>query len=182
MTNFLTQRGDSVSTQTAQQGPQYILSQRFYVEMEQQLTAWFTGCQGLSVKNDTKIIKEGGVNYQQRVLLGRASFTEVTLSRGMTNSLTFWDWMASSYEGGSNIRRSVNILTFNQAGETMQCWTLIGAVPTAWKAPALKATSTDVAIEELTLAFEGLKVVRERKSGGRATYHKQRDSKGFWDS
>jgi len=157
----------------------YITANRFYVEIESQLTAWFSSCQGLSVKNDTTMLPEGGLIDQQRILLGSAKFTEVTLSRGMTDNLLFWDWLQRTFRGGTNIRRSINILTFNQAGETMQCWTLIGAVPTNWKTPQLQATSTNLAIEELTLAFEGLKLTA-KSGGGGATMLNNRDSLGFF--
>jgi phage tail-like protein len=84
-----------------------------------------------------------------------------------------------------NQRRNVNILLFNQAGETMQCWTLIGAVPVGWKAPALQANANSAAIEELTLAYEGLKVQKSaaESKGGGATYLKSgRDPKGYFVS
>lgn len=156
----------------------YIVANRFYVELENQITASFVGCQGLSVKLTTTSIREGGVNDQQRILLGPASFTEVTLSRGMTNSLLFWNWMQAAIAGGRGLRRNVNILLFNQAGETMQCWTLIGAIPVAWKTPSLKADTNAVGIEELTLAFEGLKVAPS--GGGGADEGLERDRLGYF--
>ena len=48
----------------------------------------------------------------------------------------------------------------------MQSWTLIGAVPVGWTAPALQASADTVAIEELTLAYEGLEFSRLSGSGG----------------
>ena len=38
------------------------------------------------------------------------------------------------------------------------------AIPVGWKAPSLQANSTTVAIEELTLAYEGLTI--DGKAGG----------------
>jgi hypothetical protein len=68
-------------------------------------------------------------------------------------------------------------LVFNQAGETMQCWTLTGAIPVGWKTGSLQANSNAVAIEELTLAYEGLKVVAKQGGGGAST-KVQRDTSG----
>jgi len=162
----------------------YIVANRFYVEMESQLTAWFSACQGLSVKNETTMLAEGGLLNQQRVLLGPAKFTEVTLTRGMTDSLLFWNWLQRTFRGGNQLRRTVNILTFNQAGETMQCWSLIGAVPVSWKAPQLQASSTSLAIEEMTLAFEGLQITAGFRTGtsqgGGSTQHNGRDRRGYF--
>jgi len=72
----------------------------------------------------------------------------------------------------------VNILVFNQAGEIMRSWTLIGAVPVGWKAPALQADGNAVALEELTLAFEGLKVGKDSGGGNSTT----RDGTGYFSS
>jgi phage tail-like protein len=65
---------------------------------------------------------------------------------------------SSITHSSKNRRRDVNILVFNQAGETMQVWSLLGAVPVGWKTPSLKADSNTVALEELVLAYEGLRV------------------------
>ena len=141
----------------ADQTLNYVTANRFYVEMESTITASFSECSGLGVEIEHQPHKEGGVNDQQRILLGQATFSDVTLKRGVTNNLVFWEWIQSILEGQPNQRRSINILVFNQAGETMQCWTLIGAVPVGWKAPSLQADSSTVAIEELSLAYEGLR-------------------------
>lgn len=144
----------------------YVTANRFYVEMESTITASFSECSGLGVQIKHEAQREGGVNDQQRILLGQADFSDITLKRGITDSLTFWEWLKDILAGKSNQRRNINILLFNQAGDTMQCWTLIGAVPVGWKAPALQADSNSVAIEELTLAYEGLRVEKESKGGG----------------
>ncbi|WP_218079682.1 phage tail protein [Anthocerotibacter panamensis] len=149
-----------MSVSNANQRTNYVTSNRFYVEMESSITASFSECAGLSVKIKQETFSEGGLNDQRRVLLGPAEFTEVTLKRGMTDSLLFWDWMNQIVSGNCYERRNINILVFNQAGETMQCWTLKGAVPVGWKAPSLQADGNAVAIEELTLAYEGLSVTK----------------------
>lgn len=159
----------------------YVLENRFYVEMESQITASFSSCQGLSAKMTTTTIREGGVNDQQRIFLGPTKFTEVILSRGMTDNLLFWNWMQGALTGGRGLRRNINILTFNQAGETMQCWTLMGAVPITWKAPGFKADGSNVAVEEITIAFEGLKVTA-RAGGGGADEQVTRDRMGYFGS
>ncbi|NJL10698.1 MAG: hypothetical protein HC908_12410 [Calothrix sp. SM1_7_51] len=63
----------------------------------------------------------------------------------------------------------------------MQAWTLIGAVPVGWKAPALQANADSVAIEELTIAYEGLKITRST-GGGAAMHPAGRDGSGYFPS
>lgn len=141
----------------------YVTANRFYVGLETEISASFSECSGLSVKIKTDTYYEGGVNDQQRIFLGQPQFSEVILKRGMTDDLVFWEWVSQILSGKTK-RRNVNITVFNQAGETMQCWTLIGAVPVGWKAPSLQANSNTVAIEELTLAYEGLKIAKSGSS------------------
>lgn len=155
----------------------YVTANHFYVEIESQLTASFSECSGFGVQIDKEVYSEGGVNNQQRIFLKQSKFNDVTLKRGITDNITFWDWINNTLSPGKKERRNINILVFNQAGETMQCWTLTGAIPVGWKTGSLQANSNAVAIEELTLAYEGLKVVA-KKGGGGASTKVQRDSTG----
>lgn len=158
---------------------QYVTTNRFYVEMESSISASFSECSGLGVNIKKETYLEGGVNDQQKVILGHAEFSDITLKRGMTDNLIFWNWVTATLLGIPNMRRNINILLFNQAGETMQCWTLVGAIPISWKAPSLQADSSSVAIEEITLAYEGLKIINNAGGGG-ATVDIKRDALGFF--
>ncbi|BAY81532.1 hypothetical protein NIES267_10090 [Calothrix parasitica NIES-267] len=166
----------------------YVTANRFYVEMQSEntISASFSECSGLEVKINKKNHREGGVNDQQRVILGEAEFLDVTLKRGITNDFAFWDWINSvigDYKQPSLPieRRNINILLFNQAGETIQYWTLLAAVPVGWKAPALQADANTVAIEELTLAYEGLKI--EKPGGGKVvtSFQSGRSKSGYFE-
>ena len=140
-------------------GNNYITANRFYVEMDKTLVASFSECQGMGVTIKKETYFEGGVNDQQRVILGQAEFSDVTLKHGMSEDVSFWVWMNTVLDPGAKLeRRNVNILLFNPSGERLWCWTLIGAVPVRWQSPSLQADGSAVAVEELTLAYEGLKV------------------------
>jgi phage tail-like protein len=157
----------------------YVTANRFYVEMESDIKASFSECSGLQAKVKKEVIFEGGLNDQQRILIGTTEYSDVTLKRGVTNDMTFCNWLLKTIQPGVKQRRNINILLFNQAGETMQCWTLIGAIPIAWKAPSLQASGNSIALEELTLAYEGLKV---ENAGGGATILDKRDKSGAFAS
>ena len=160
----------------------YVTANRFYVEMESAVKASFSECSGLDVQIDKEVYFEGGVNEQQRIFLKHAKFGDITLKRGITDDLTFWNWINTFLEAKPAERRNINILTFNQAGETMQVWTLLAAVPVAWKTPSLQANSTSMAIEELTLAYEGLKVEAKKEGGGGASVFGSRGKTGYYDA
>ncbi len=146
----------------------YVTQNRFYVEIHGSIKAAFTECSGLGVTINKKPIKEGGVNHQQRFCLTDVKFSDVKLKRGVTDDPTFWRWISQvldeRYQDKDHpiLRPNVRILVFNQAGLTMQSWVLIGAVPVGWKVPTLQADGSKVAIEELTIAYEGLKVYKNK--------------------
>ncbi|PSN76556.1 phage tail protein [filamentous cyanobacterium CCP4] len=165
--------------QTAPRELNYVIADRFYVEMEGTLTAAFNECSGLGVQLKREAFIEGGVNDQQRILIGQPEFSDLALKRGITNNLVFWTWLNDILTGKTNCRRTINILLFNQAGETMQCWTVIGAIPVSWKAPPLQADGNTVAIEELTLAYEGLQI-NQSQSGGSQSLSKGRTPTGYF--
>jgi phage tail-like protein len=142
----------------------YVTTNRFFVEIGRMKVAAFSECSGVSVDIEKEVYLEGGVNDQQRISLGQTRFSDITLRKGMTNDETFAKWLSEIFEG-KNKRRNVNVIAYNQAGETMKSWALIGAIPVGWKLPDLAADGNMVAVEELTLAFEGLKM-RSRGFGG----------------
>ncbi|MEO1390299.1 MAG: phage tail protein [Cyanobacteria bacterium J06634_6] len=167
---------------TQDSGFNYVTANRFYVEIDSELTASFSECVGLGVSIAVKPFIEGGVNDQQRFVLDNPAFSNVTLKRGITDSITFWTWLQKVLDNKTKIRRNVSILLFNQAGETMQCWTLIGAVPVGWKSAGLQARADSVAIEELTLAYEGLNVEADNPGSNFAMLSEGRDPKSGYFS
>jgi phage tail-like protein len=158
----------------------YVTTNRFYVQMGSSIKASFSECSGLGVTIEHQTFQEGGVNNQQRFFVGKSTFSDVTLKRGVTDDLTFWTWINQVLSGVSKQRKFIDILVFNQAGETMQTWTLSGALPVAWKAPSLQADGTSVAIEELTLAYEGLTI--KSNSAGKTIRGQGRDNLGYFPS
>lgn len=143
----------------------YVTANRFFVQIDQDVTASFSECAGLGVQIEAEKRMEGGLNDYQRVVLGDPKFSDVTLKRGVTNSKVFWEWMNAVLSSEKLQRRNVSILLYNQAGEIMQSWTLVAAVPVSWKLDALQTSAEGVALEELTLAYESLNIETDNGSG-----------------
>lgn len=138
----------------------YVTANRFYVDIENgAVSASFSECSSFGVKLEYEPVKQGGVNDRLSFVLGQPKFTEVTLKRGVTDNALFWEWLNDAMREKFQ-RRDAYISLFNQAGECMQCWRLIGAIPIGWSAPALQADAKTVAIEELTLMYEGIELER----------------------
>lgn len=161
-------------------GKNYVSTNRFYIEMESTIKASFSECSSIGINIEPVFHREGGVNDQVRLMLGEQTFEKITLKRGITNDLTFWQWLKDILNPTKKIeRRNINIVVFNQAGETMQCWTLIGAVPLGWKTPALQASQNEIAVEELSLGYEGLQI-SDSQSDGAQIHSQGRDELGYF--
>lgn len=148
-------KGNGGGSKSLVQALNYVTANRFYVSIETQngFSACFTECSGLSAKRKYEPYFQGGMNNAQVLVLGQMQFSEVTLKRGVTNDPSFLNWAIADPPVAAT---SFVITVFNQAGETMQTWTLTNVVPTGWQGPSLQADATTVAIEELTVAYEAL--------------------------
>jgi phage tail-like protein len=122
--------------------------------------AAFAECDGLELRLDVRTLREGGDNGRQRLLAGPASYGQVTLRRGMTESLDLWDWCASVLRDPS-VRADARVVMLAPDGDTVQAaFRLSRCLPVRLRAPRLDAREGIVAIEELQLACESLQVER----------------------
>lgn len=119
----------------------------------------FAECTGLEATMEPKVIKAGGANYGPAQRAGRVSFATVVLKRGMTSTRDLWQWFQLVAGGGYAMRLSAEIAMLNGRGETVLTWGLRRAIPVKFKAADLNARGTDVGVEELHLAHEGLQLV-----------------------
>jgi phage tail-like protein len=133
----------------------------------------FSECTGLEATMEPKVIKAGGANYGAFQRAGRVTFATVILKRGITTSRDLWTWFSHINERGMYaFRLDVKIMVLGETeiapppGEpdpspepsteprlTIQ---LFRALPVKFKSGDLNAKATDVGIEELHLAHEGL--------------------------
>lgn len=116
----------------------------------------FAECTGLEATIEPKVIKEGGNNYGAAQRMGRVSFATVILKRGMTTTRDLWHWFQLVGGGAYAYRLSVEIEMRDTAGAPVLTWGLARALPVKFKAADLNARGTEVGIEELHLAHEGL--------------------------
>lgn len=97
-----------------------------------------------------------------RKVPGIHKVSDVTLKRGLVNSMDLWDWVKEVQDQGPAMRREVSITLRDEAGNDVQTWTLRSVIPTKYTGPTLAAKGGgDVAMEELVLAAEGIDLTAE---------------------
>jgi phage tail-like protein len=120
----------------------------------------FAECTGLEATVEPKVIKVGGANYGTAQRMGRVSFATVVLKRGMTTTRDLWKWFQLVTGGAYAYRLAVEIEMRDSSGAPVLTWGLARALPVKFKAADLNARGTEVGIEELHLAHEGLTLVQ----------------------
>lgn len=126
--------------------------------------ASFSECDGLEMNQEVKTIREGGNNGVQVRLAGPTTYGTLTLKRGMTASFDLWDWFEQvQTDPALRAHAEVVVLAPQQSTEHVR-FVLQGCRPLKLKAPPLNAKDGMVAVEELQVAYESLKL--QRPSGG----------------
>ena len=119
----------------------------------------FSECTGLEATMEPKVIKEGGRNYGVAQRSGPVTFATLVLKRGMTATRDLHKWFEMVGSGKYAYRLAATITMFDPAGKGVLSWRVTKALPVKFKAAELNAKSTDVGVEELHLAHEGLSLL-----------------------
>ena len=126
----------------------------------------FQECSGLEISMDVQEIPEGGRNDGVVRLIGRGKYVPIVLKRGMLHSSggvvdgALWSWIQDILEGVRPLRRydgKIEVLE-RPDGDAVATWEFSRGLPAKILGPALNARTGEVAIEELTIAHEGLRL------------------------
>lgn len=117
--------------------------------------AGFSRCSGLEVTLEIEPYKEGGGNGTILQFPTRASWSKLTLERGLAVKTDLWDWFHSFVEGRGR-RRDGLITLRDAAGKPHTVWRFRRGLPARYGGPSLDAMQSAVAIETIEIAHEGL--------------------------
>lgn len=137
--NFLVNLGDG-NTEGAQAGFQEISA----IGMEVTVAEYRNGN-----SRENSVTKITGLNKSQ----------DVTLKRGVIGYLNLYEWLNEIRNGNQNAHRTVTIQLQNEDHTAVvQEWRLLRARIIKYNCGPLNAKGTDVAMEELVLAYERLEM------------------------
>lgn len=126
------------------------------VEINGLVVAGFSEVSGLQSELEVQEYREGGVNEFTHKFAGPAKYpSNLILKKGIADSQGLWSWYGKVVQGTVE-RQTVTILLMNSQGDETRRWQLQKAYPVKWSGPDLKAATSEVAIEILELAHEGL--------------------------
>jgi phage tail-like protein len=122
--------------------------------------AGFQECSGISMTVDVIEYRNGNEKENNpRKVTGLTRVSDVTLKRGIIGSLSLYDWINQIRNGDQAALRTVTIQLQNEDHTAIvMTWKLRRARIVKHTSGPLNAKGTDVAIEELTLAYERLEL------------------------
>lgn len=126
----------------------------------------FQECTGLDIEMDVQELIEGGRNDGTVRLAGRGKYSNIVLKRGMLFPddgevySELWGWLQSILAGVRPVARYDGIIEVLSADgvDTVATWTFDRGLPSKIAGPQLNAKTGEIAIEELTIAHEGLRL------------------------
>jgi phage tail-like protein len=122
--------------------------------------AGFQECSEISMSVDVIEYRNGNDKENSpRKLTGLARASDVTLKRGIIGSLGLYQWINQIRNGDAGAFRNVVIQLQNEDHTAIvMTWKLLRARIIKHTSGPLNAKGTDVAMEELTLAYERLEL------------------------
>jgi phage tail-like protein len=122
--------------------------------------AGFQECSGISMSVEVIEYRNGNDKENNtRKLPGLTKVSDVTLKRGVIGSLALYQWINQIRNGDTAGVRNVVIQLQNEDHTAVvMTWKLLRARITKHTSGPLNAKGTDVAIEEITLAYERLEL------------------------
>jgi phage tail-like protein len=128
----------------------------FLIEIDGVVKGGFSEVSGLTT--DTNIIEYREGNEGQgttRKLPGLMKYNNIVLKRGWTKDRSLWNWRKQVIDGKTK-RASGAIVLLDEARQPALRWEFREGWPSKWEGPALNGKTSEVAIEALEIAHEGL--------------------------
>ena len=128
----------------------------FRVEIEGLTVAEFSEVSGL--ESETAVIEyRTGADRVTRKLPGLTKFGSLVLRRGLTENAELWNWRKTVVDGNVERKNGAVVLLADDGTEVMR-WNFRNGWISKWAGPEFNAKSSDVAIETIEIAHEGIEL------------------------
>jgi phage tail-like protein len=128
---------------------------RFLVEIDGITQAGFSECSGFGSNVEVVEYREGNDPATVRKLPGKATYPDLTLKYGVTDSHELYDWHKTVLDGKIQ-RKNGSVIVLDDTGQKKVRWNFFNAWCSKYKPPDFNAKGNDIAIESLTISYERL--------------------------
>ena len=127
----------------------------YKVEIDGLEAGGFSEVTGFDASIDVIEYREGDMTQTPIKIPGLKKYGNITLKQGLVDSMVLYEWMTAGLEGDVE-RKTLTITLLDIAGSPAASRQIINAWPVKYTAPDFNATSSEVAIESLEIAHEGM--------------------------
>ena len=120
--------------------------------------AYFMECSGLKTTTDVFELQEGGVNYRVHKLPGQTRWENIVLKYGVTSDVSMLSWRGEILQDQFGLRRNGSIIMKTLGGEEVRRYNFVEGWPVSWEGPSFAASGSEIAIESLEIAHNGIQV------------------------
>ncbi|MBM3941666.1 MAG: phage tail protein [SAR202 cluster bacterium] len=140
-----------------------LIGAHFALDVDGVVSAFFKEASGFN--NSSQVVTHQAVDAKGKSVIqkipGDLTWDDIVLRRGITDDKALWDWRQKVIHGKvAEARANGSVIMYNQAGEEMARFNFVNGWPSSWKGPDVNAEDQAVAIEEITIAHEGLERVK----------------------
>ena len=128
---------------------------RFKVEIDGLEAGGFSEVTGFDASIDVMEYREGDMVQTPMKMPGLKKYGNITLRKGLADTTVLYDWITAGIEGEVE-RKTITITLLDQTESPVASWQVLNAWPVKYTGPDFNATSSEVAIETLEVAHEGM--------------------------
>jgi phage tail-like protein len=141
--------------------PDAITSSRFSITIDGYEIASFSELQGITTQVEpVDFYHSNDKNVMLSKLPGKSSPPTVVLKRGKNSSMELWSWHEAVLMGDmANARKSCSLVMYGPKGEPMARYHLENAWPAKLEVGAMRAGSSEVLTESVTVVCEHIQRV-----------------------
>ena len=134
----------------------------YRLEIDSIDVAAFSEVSGFDASVDVIEYREGTEPINSpRKMPGLTKYGNVTLKWGMSESMSFYEWVSGISNGTKSAAedrvQDVTIYLQDDQHNDIASWTLVNAWPSKYTAPEINASSSEIALESVELAFEEMR-------------------------
>jgi phage tail-like protein len=138
-----------------------------------QATAGFSEISGLEATMEVENYDAGGINGGTLHFPGRVKWANLVFKRGVvaqrsiSDTSDFWTWL-QGFLDGQGVRKDGTIGLLDETGSPALVWGWRRGLPIKWTGATMNAQQSQIAIEQLEIAHEGLTLIQGGASLGAA--------------
>jgi phage tail-like protein len=128
---------------------------RFRVEIQGIAVASFAEASIPDSTTDPVDYREGLDSPYSRKLSGPTKYGNLTLKKGLTDSMDMYNWRKQVEDSGAiNARKSISLVLVDEEGKDKSRWNIFEAWPTKYSSSGFDAKGNAVVIDTFELALE----------------------------